>query len=109
MAIRHRRNYRPPFDPSREFTVTRPLPVNGVALGSGSPFDKTQVTTRRLRQLYEQRWISLAGGPHAAKAGPRKPRLLAVGPTDLANPGRAGHRPQRVSRVRLRAQESATV
>lgn len=46
-----------PFNRECEFTVRRAITVNGVDLKDGDSVDKTQLTTRRLRQLYEQRFI----------------------------------------------------
>lgn len=46
------------FDRDRNFVTTRPLPVSGRSFGPNEPFDKTLVTTRRLRQLYDQRAIA---------------------------------------------------
>lgn len=49
------------FDPSRNFVSARKdLTLNGKKLERDDPFDKTQVTTRRLKQLYEQGWITYA-------------------------------------------------
>ena len=50
----------PPFDPSRDFVVNRPLQVQGVRLSRGQPFDKLRVELRQLRQLYERRDIAYA-------------------------------------------------
>ena len=50
----------PPFDPSRDFVVNRPLQVQGVRLSRGQPFDKLRVELRHLRQLYERRDIAYA-------------------------------------------------
>lgn len=52
-TTKHRSGTRPPFDPSRDFVTCRSLPVSGVVFDSGDPFDKTLVSERRLRQLYD--------------------------------------------------------
>ncbi len=46
-----------PFNRECEFIVRRGIKVAGIDLKDGDPIDKTQLTTRRLRQLYEQRYI----------------------------------------------------
>ncbi len=48
------------FDRSNDFVVLRPVTVHGVALTPGDPFDKTTVTTRTLRQLFDQRKINVS-------------------------------------------------
>lgn len=53
---------RAPFDPGRRYVASRSLPVCGMQLDPGDPFDTTLVTTRTLRQLYEQRAIQIAPG-----------------------------------------------
>lgn len=50
------------FDREREFVVLKPLTLFGKNLTRGQPFDKTQVTTRRLRQLFDQYMVGLANG-----------------------------------------------
>jgi hypothetical protein len=47
------------FDRDRNFIVTRAVIVSGKKFGPGDPFDKTLVTTRRLRQLYEHRVLKM--------------------------------------------------
>ena len=53
-------NTRERFDPERDFTVFKPMMVNGNILVRGSTFDKTLVATRRLRQLYDQHYVVFA-------------------------------------------------
>lgn len=79
---------RPEFDPRCEFVTLRELKVSGVTVPAGEPFDKTLVDLRRLKLLYEGRSLAYAEGSFPAKPA-RKP--LAIGPTDLFNPGKAGH------------------
>ena len=45
------------FDRDFEFVANKPLLVNGVPVAVGQPIDKSKFTTRRLRQLYEWRYI----------------------------------------------------
>lgn len=45
------------FNRECEFTVRREITLAGAKLKFGDVVDKTQLTTRRLRQLYEQRFI----------------------------------------------------
>ena len=56
-TISSRPRTRPPFDPGRAFVALRPLPAGGVKLDPGQLFDKSLVTTRRLKQLFESRAI----------------------------------------------------
>lgn len=48
------------FDRSQDFVVAKPFRVRGIDLMAGDPLDKTMVTTRTLRQLYESRKIRVA-------------------------------------------------
>ncbi len=48
---------REPFDPAREFAVNKRIKFNGNSLGHGDSFDKSAVTTRTLRQLYDNRTL----------------------------------------------------
>lgn len=50
------------FDRGADFVVNRPIHVNGGTIAPGQSFDKTLVSTRTLRQLYEQRKIEFAVG-----------------------------------------------
>lgn len=47
------------FDRGNDFVVLRPVTVHGIVLTPGDPFDKTTVTTRTLRQLFDQRKIKV--------------------------------------------------
>jgi hypothetical protein len=53
--------WRNKFDRDRDFVVRRMVTVQGQTFGPGNAFDKTLVTTRRLRQLYDQRVIMFSG------------------------------------------------
>lgn len=48
---------RPSFDPSRAFVALRSLPVSGVKFGPGQSFDKSLVTIRKLRQLFDNKAV----------------------------------------------------
>lgn len=48
------------FDRSDEFVVYKPFRVRGIDLAAGDAFDKSMVTTRTLRQLFESRKIRVA-------------------------------------------------
>ena len=50
------REVRPPFDPTQDFYVTRPLQADRSYLVD-ELFDKTVVEPRRLRQMYEHRML----------------------------------------------------
>lgn len=53
--------YRPlrpePFDRNNKFVVRREMLINGKKFKFGDELDKDLLTTRRLRQLYEQRFV----------------------------------------------------
>lgn len=52
------------FERGRDFTVAKPLTCKGREFAIGDPFDKTLVTTRRLRQLYDARLLIVDGDPN---------------------------------------------
>jgi hypothetical protein len=59
----------PRFDRENDFRVERVITVAGNKLAPGDTFDKTLVTVRTLRQLYEQRKLSMhepKGNGHGA-------------------------------------------
>ncbi len=47
------------FDRDRNFEAVKPFKYNGAMFGPGQPFDKNNVTTRKLRQLYEMRYLKM--------------------------------------------------
>ena len=47
------------FDRERDFVAGKPMRVSGRDFLPGDPFDKSLVSTRRLRQLYEQRKVRM--------------------------------------------------
>lgn len=63
------------FDRDQEFEVRRPFRAAGVDFNRGDTFDKTLVTTRTLRQLYESRRIQVATN---SPAPPPEPPVLPL-------------------------------
>lgn len=51
---------REPFDRERTFIAVRRMTIQGKRIESGDPFDKSLVNVRRLRQMYDTRWIKMA-------------------------------------------------
>lgn len=47
------------FDPEADFRVLRPIRLDGRDLVPGDPFDKSTVTTRTLRLLYDDRKLEM--------------------------------------------------
>lgn len=56
-----RRSWRNKFDLERDFVVRRALTLGGTKLAPGDHFDKSLVSVRRLRQLFDQLTIMFAG------------------------------------------------
>lgn len=52
-----------------EFVVARAFPANGEMLEPGAPFDKEGIEQRRLRLLYETRYITTADIDSAGREG----------------------------------------
>lgn len=52
-----------------EFVVARAFPANGETLEPGTPFDKEGIEQRRLRLLYETRYITTADIDSAGREG----------------------------------------
>lgn len=67
-----------PFDRNNEFIVKRELKIQGQVFRNGDPLDKSSLTTRRLRQLYELRSI-VAAPPDPNK----KPDFLKMPTKDI--------------------------
>ena len=75
------------FDRNRDFVAARDLTFSGKALGSGQPFDKRIVTVRKLRQLYEARFLDMRDTTDPvdqalAEADAQQPRRMAEALTD---------------------------
>lgn len=45
------------FDGAREFVVMKPFVCSGQDIAAGQRFDKSLVSPRKLRQLYDQRYL----------------------------------------------------
>jgi hypothetical protein len=69
--------WRKTFDPERDFTVRRPITVGGQKFAPGDAFDKTLVTLRRLRQLYDQRTLHFVGDAPGKRLVPERARRKA--------------------------------
>jgi hypothetical protein len=69
---------REPFSRDRSFIVVKPMKLNGSSLPISSPFDKTAVNTRKLRQLYDQRYITMtADAPQLKVVAPADPEKMS--------------------------------
>lgn len=68
LSIWHERN----FDRNADFLVNKSLTISGVGIEKDTLFDKTTVSTRLLRQLYEQRKIRFIDGDRG-EAPPGRP------------------------------------
>jgi len=62
------------FDGDRDFVVVRGIPVSGHRFDPGDLFDKTLVTTRLLRQMYEQRILKFASEKPRSRVKRYKPK-----------------------------------
>jgi iron only hydrogenase large subunit-like protein len=58
------------FDRNQDFVVSKPFRVRGIDLVAGETFDKTMVTTRTLRQLFESRKLKVATIPSSPTTAP---------------------------------------
>lgn len=67
-----------PFCRDDDFVVIRPFDISGRTLQRGEAFDKSTVSTRTLRQLYEQRRIAVAIKPR--EEGDAAPMIAAPPP-----------------------------
>ncbi len=81
--------WRKAFDPTREFVARRKVTCGGTSFAPGDAFDKTLVTTRRLRLLYDQRVIMFEGDRPGEKIARRRPVADedVIGPTTHPNEG----------------------
>ena len=69
----------PKFDPKREYVVNKPmLSVGDKILFAGDLFDKSLVSARRLKQLYEFRKIALTKEETVSRTD--KPTIVKAGP-----------------------------
>lgn len=72
MATRYTDLSEKSFDPSRRYVVRKPFVISGKRFSAGDVFDSTLTTTRRHRQLYEQRWITLSDNPALPAPAPEQ-------------------------------------
>ena len=94
-------NLREAFDRDMDFEAVKAFKFDGKAFIPGQSFDKTQVTTRRLRQLYDNRYLRMvepAGDPVVREVAPR-PVINIGNMVEDEQPKRA----QRVKRVKVSA------
>ena len=79
---------RPQFDPEGEFVVAKSLIVTNTKFEPDPSvvFDKGLVSTRLLRQLYEQRYLEVADPDLAEKSPSRKGRVRRTRFTDGGSP-----------------------
>lgn len=56
-----------PFDRNCDFFAARKITIQGINLIPGDKINKDLMTTRTLRQLYEQRWIKQVEAVEAAE------------------------------------------
>ena len=69
----------PKFDPKREYVVNKPmLSVGDKILFAGDLFDKSLVSVRRLKQLYEFRKIALTKEETVSRTD--EPTIVKAGP-----------------------------
>jgi hypothetical protein len=66
------------FDPDREFVATAFRKVGGRDLRPGQPFNKTLVSTRRLRQMYDSGYIKMAPPTADPEVVPGRPNFHAL-------------------------------
>src|SRR3954468_16858448 len=57
MSLERIGNLREKFDPDRHFVTVKAFSCGGVVYGPGQPFGKGLVSPRRLRQLYDGRYL----------------------------------------------------
>lgn len=82
---RGRRIIREPFDPARTYTVVRDCTIATTQFRTGDVFDNRIVPIRKLRQLYDARWLRMeeydyqkeevAQAAEAQKVAPVKPEF----------------------------------
>lgn len=82
------------FDRQRDFIVRLPMTVGGKSFAAGEPFDKTLVSDRRLRLLYDSRRImpteALPDERQATLRERHQPAMRPGKPPRRARAGKAG-------------------
>lgn len=71
---------RPEFDAAAEYVVVRPFLCSAQRIGAGSPFNKTLVNHRRLRQLYDTGYLRMRDAPAARRRDTAPPALSTTVP-----------------------------
>lgn len=64
------------FDANRQFVLLKGTRVAGKHVEAGEVFDKSLVDNRRLRQMYEGRWLRMATFEEAPQVEPHTPSPL---------------------------------
>ena len=96
-------NLREAFDADCDFTVVKPLTYGGTVFGPGQPFDKSLVNLRRLRQLYEGRYLAQVEGS-ASFVEPKLKHIIEIG--NMVEPPKAAAKPK-IERVRPKKKKAA--
>jgi hypothetical protein len=68
------------FSRDRDFVTCHPMECAGVEIPPGQPVNKDLFTTRRLKQLFEQRRITFASD---ADRPPEQPKIVTMGDPDV--------------------------
>lgn len=64
------------FDPHRQYHVVKTGHVAGKLFQAGEIFDKSVVDVRKLKMMYEGRWLTMASLEDAPRVEPHKPAAL---------------------------------
>jgi hypothetical protein len=72
---------RPEFDGTQEFKALRPVKASGVRFEVGETFDKSLVSPRVLRQLYDHKMLIMGTGLKPSKPLTRAQRKRKETPT----------------------------
>jgi len=94
------------FDRDMDFVATKAFKLSGAPFIPGQNFDKTLVTTRRLRQLYDGRYLRMVE-PEGGVIHEVRPRpVVEIGNASVAEPKPEVQveipRPSKVKRVKLK-------
>jgi hypothetical protein len=68
------RERRPEFDPAADYITVKPMLLGGDAIAVNSPFDKARVPLRRLRQLYDGRYLRMVEVEKPLEVAPKESR-----------------------------------
>jgi hypothetical protein len=76
-----------------DYLAVRELRINGKVVPAEGKIDKSQLTPRKVLQMYERRQIKIDSASETkTAAATKKVKPGAIGPTDLFNPGVCGHK-----------------